>query len=305
MKKAIVLGICLLVVLAVGAVSAEGIKKYNDSKHSKIQTLFKPIDAEARKYINENDILFSQDIDSFAGYIVKRYGENLDLIVDELENVVGKSLTKIDKEELKFLIVREHLSKILHEHNGIQNAYKQEVRLIPIDTYKDSTYTYMVFYAPLSSDIPYPIYYWIQVSPDVNGGSGTDDAGNSYNVNGNNSLYKVSVEYSSNYVKYTLHFYDEDHPDPTLDATYDAWRLIWYGRTEDVESFTVQDGVINFNDIWDNNKTYAEWWGQHGDITRNYTSSTKVYVSNVWNHAMDTLDKNLGMDKVWLYTGWG
>jgi len=44
--------------------------------------------------------------------------------------------------------------------------------------------------------------------------------------------------------------------------------------------------------------------GQHGDKTRNYTSSTKVYVSNVWNYAMDTLDKNPSMDKVWWYTGW-
>ncbi len=299
MKKAIVVGICLLMVLVAGAVSAE-VGKDKD-RHSKMRTLFQPIDTEACKYIHENN---SQDIDSFAKYLVKRYGKNLDLIVDELENTVGESLTKEDKEKFKYLIVREHLSKILQEHNGVQNASKQMVNLTLVGAYKDSMHTYRIFYASLSSDIPYPIYYWVQVSPDVNGGSGTDDAGNSYNVNGNNSLYKVSVEYTSNYVKYTLYFYDEDHPDPAWDAIYDAWRQAWYGRIEDIESFTIQDGVINFDDIWDNDKTYAEWWGQHGDKTRNYTSSTEVYVSNVWNHAMDTLDKNPSIDKVWWYTGW-
>ena len=39
-----------------------------------------------------------------------------------------------------------------------------------------------------------------------------------------------------------------------------AWRQIVYGRIEDIENFTIQNGVINFDDIWDNNKTYAEWW---------------------------------------------
>jgi len=164
---------------------------------------------------------------------VKRYRKNLDLIVDELENITGESLRKEDKENVKYLIVREHLSKVLREHNDVQNASKQVVKLTLIGVYKDSTYTYRVFYAQLSSSIPYPTCYWIQVSPDVNGGSGTDDDGNSYNVNGNNSLYKVSVEYTSNYVKYTLYFYDEDHPDPTWDAIYDAWRQIQYGRIEE------------------------------------------------------------------------
>jgi hypothetical protein len=285
-----------------GIASADVNKDCND-RHLKIQTLFRPIDIEARKYINGNDIS-SRDIDSFTKYLVKKYGKNLDIIVDELENTVGVSLTEDEEEKFKHLIVREHLSKILQKRSGVQNATKQKVKLILIGIYRDSTYTYKIFYTPLSSNVPYPIYYWIQVSPDVNGGNGTDDAGNNYNVDGNNSLYQVSVEYTSNYVKYTLYFYDEDHPDRTWDALYDTWRRIWYGRIEDIESFTIRDGVIYFDDIWDNDKTYAEWWGQHGDKTRQYTSNTVVYVSNVWNHAMDTLDKNPSMDKIWWCTSW-
>lgn len=188
------------------------------------------------------------------------------------------------------MIIREHLSRIDREQE-LNNTYKEVVKLTPISVYRDFKYTYKVYYAPLSSSVPYSIYYWIQVYPDVYGDEGTDDAGNSYDVNGDNDLYQVSAEYTTNYVKYTLYFYDEDHPDPTWDAIYDAWRQVWYGRIEDIESFTVQNNVINFDDIWDNDKTYAEWVGQHGDKTRDYTSNTKVYISNVWNHAMDTLEK--------------
>lgn len=101
---------------------------------------------------------------------------------------------------------------------------------------------------------------------------------------------------------YSLHFHDEDHPNPWVDWLYDMWREIYYGRIEDIENFTVSNNMINFYHIWDNGKTYAEWWGQHGDKTRDYTII--VYVSNVWNHAMDTLDKNPSMSKVWWYTPW-
>jgi len=266
-------------------------------KHS-----FQPIDVEARKYlVHERS---SKELNNFTKYLVKKYNKRLDVIINKLEYIAGKNITQKERETLKYLLIREYLSKIDQEQ-GFNTTFKRViVKLIPINIYRISGYIYRIYYAPLSTDIPYPIYYWIQVYPDVYGGKGTDDAGNSYNVNGNNSLYKVTAEYTTNYVKYTLYFYDEDHPDPTLDAIYDAWRQIWYGRIEDVESFTIQNGVINFDDIWDNNKTYAEWWGQHGDKTRNYTSNTVVYVSNVWNHAMDTLDKNSKMNKVCWYTSW-
>jgi len=80
----------------------------------------------------------------------------------------------------------------------------------------------------------------------------------------------------------------------------DLWREQRYSGIEDIEN-SVSNGLINFDDIWDNDKIYADRWGQHGDITRDY--KIKVYVSNVWNHAMDTLDKNPSMRKVWQHTG--
>jgi hypothetical protein len=82
--------------------------------------------------------------------------------------------------------------------------------------------------------------------------------GNSYDVNGDNRLYKITAYYNQSYVLYSLHFRDEDHPNPWIDWIYDWFRRRLYGRVEDIENFTVQNGVINFNDIWDNDKTYAE-----------------------------------------------
>ncbi len=302
MRKLIVIGICLIIAgLTIGSASAEANKENNDGI-TEIKHLFQPIDSEAHEYLL--DERSSEELNTFAKYLVKKYDKRLDIIVDKLEKIAGKSLTQKEKEKIKYLLIREYLSRIDQEQEFKHtNVHKEIVKLVPVGVYRDSKYTYKVYYAPLSSSVPYPIYYWIQVYPDVYGGKGTDDAGNSYDVNGDNDLYQVSAEYTTNYVKYTLYFKDEDHPDRTWDAIYDTWRKLppplGYGRIEDIESFTVQDGIINFDDIWDNDKTYAEWWGQHGDKTRDYTDNTKVFVSNVWNHAMDTLDKNPGMCKVW------
>ena len=258
--------------------SGEFDKSYNDRSLG-IKQLFQPIDVEARKYLIHERT--SEELNKFAEHLVKKYSKQLDLIIDKLEDITGRTMTQKEREMFKYLLVREHLSRIDQEQKFNNISKREAVKPIPIGTYRSSGYIYRVYYAPLSTDVPYPIYYWIQVYPDVYGGKGVDDAGNSYDVNGNNSLYKVIAEYTTNYVKYTLYFYDEDHPDPTWDTIYDTWRQIWYGRIEDIESFTIQNGVINFDDIWDNNKTYAEWWGQHGDQTRDYTSNTVVYVSNV------------------------
>lgn len=74
-----------------------------------------------------------------------------------------------------------------------------------------------------------------------------------------------------------------------------------FGRIEDWESFYIEDGTIYFNGIWSNDKTYAFSIGQHGTQTRNYDSDV-MYISNVWNHAMDVDDENPGLGKTWWLT---
>ncbi len=298
MRKVFTAGIVLLAVMLATGAGITGTGKPN----SEMRTLFQPLDAEARTYLAANPHIASQDLDLFAASLVDKYEKNLTSILRGLEGVTGQSVSKEAGENLKLLIVREHLYQILQENiPDVENATVQVIEPVLVNSYRDGTNVYKVFYTPMSS-IPYPIYYWVQVYPDVYGGSGYDDAGKYYNVNGHNDLYYVVAEYTSTWVKYTLYFYDEDHPDPITDALYDAWRLLYYGRIEDIESFTVQNSTIAFNSIWDNNMTYAEWWGQHGTITRSYR--TTVYVSNVWNHAMDTYDKNPSMGKIWWYTAW-
>lgn len=293
MRKVFIAGIVL-----VGVAVAVGTGMTGGTPHSDIKTLFLPLDTEARTYLAAEPHITSQELDAFATYLVHKYKKPLSAIMDEVEGITGQPLSKERRETLGNLIVKEHLRTILQEHiPEVENATTIEIE--PILT--DGTDTYNVFYTPMAG-VPYPIAYWVQVYPDVYGGSGYDDAGNYYNVNGNNDLYKVRAEYTSTWVKYTLYFRDEDHPDPLTDAAYDVWRLLYYGRIEDIESFTVENSTINFSGIWDNNKTYAEWWGQHGNKTRSYT--TTVYVSNVWNHAVDTYDKNPSMSKVWWYTSW-
>lgn len=73
------------------------------------------------------------------------------------------------------------------------------------------------------------------------------------------------------------------------------------GRIADVETFVVLDGVIQFDGIWDEDKTYAAGWGSaHGDKDRTYSSGVEIY-ANTWNHALDIYDNNSGMTKYTMY----
>ncbi len=180
-----------------------------------------------------------------------------------------------------------------HVHSVLRAAYGEPRVVVVAPQRLGSSGGFIVFRAVYPSDVPYSINYWAQVTYDVDGGKGTDDEGNGFDVNGGNDLYKIVIYiYSDTHVVYELHYRDEDHPNPWLDKIYDAWRRIWYGRTEDIEQFTVENGVIEFNGIYDNGHTYAHSIGQHGTATRSYSPWVTVYVSNVWNHAMDIYDKN-------------
>lgn len=292
-------------------------------KEKKIKSLFDPINTEALKYMKDkNSPKEPKDLDTFSKNQVKRYSKNLDVLIDELESATGKSLKDKEKrEEFKQLIVRENLYKIKQEIDSEEFnkniTITSDRSIIPTIVDKDKNTNNTTYLATLPAGTYYPIHYWIQVSPDIFGDSGYDVNGNSYSINGNNNLYQIGIQnsyqprtcilwfcYGPFYnTKYTLYFKDEDHPDPIIDALYDFWRLIDYGRIEDIESFVVTNSIINFNGIWDNNRAFAEFVGQHGNMNRNYINSydTKVYVSNVWNHAMDTIDKNTNIGKIWWY----
>ena len=143
-----------------------------------------------------------------------------------------------------------------------------------------------------------PVYRFAQPTVDITGGSGIDDAGWFYDINGDNDLYSVIITDLGSKLKYTLWYYDEDYPLPAYDPIYDYYRIIRYGRIEDKEVFYVWDsGTIEFGGIWSNDKTFAQF-GQHGDGS--FSLQSIVYIA-VWNHAMDINDDNPSLSKTYHY----
>ena len=140
-----------------------------------------------------------------------------------------------------------------------------------------------------------PIYK--QESIDINGGSYRG-----YSFNGDNDLYLVlySDNPSTCERTYSLSFYDEDHP--TLDAAYDAVRWVTLNRTFDIESFTIKNNnKIIFDDTYSGTNGFdCLYWGAgcHATKTKTYTPGSTIYVSNTWNHMMNTYDTNTGLTSV-------
>ncbi len=121
----------------------------------------------------------------------------------------------------------------------------------------------------------------------------------------------------SNYyvIELTFVFADEDHPDPTLDYSYDIVRLAQHGRIEDIETFYIYTDS-NGNPTWlylcyngtgthSRDQTFNVWFPNHYcdwvpasefDWVNN---RPKVYI-NTWNHLFGEYDTNTDLsDKTW------
>jgi len=110
-------------------------------------------------------------------------------------------------------------------------------------------------------------------------------------VVGDNPLQTVvRNDMSSCLREYTLTFKDEDHPNPIIDVAYDAYRLVKFETVKDIEKFYVSNGDIWFLDTGSNSQTFNVPWPTHYLDVNSFSSS--VYVSNTWNHLMDTTNTN-------------
>jgi|GEM_PF-1420709 hypothetical protein len=256
-------------------------------------------------------------VEELTDLVLKKFGRQLDIEIAEH----AKNLTPEQRETLKRLLVSDYVPYLYQKSFYPKNAKVLVVKPIKVTSVKTNGKVYDYYYASMSSSIPYPIHWWVQVRVDIDGGSGVDDGGNGYNVNGKNDLFKIVVYYTSSSVQYELHFYDEDHPDPFWDDLYDGYRCDHYpGRDdaygcEDIESIKVENGVIEFPSTFSGDydchgnyceepQTYAVDGPNHYSGTRPYSSGVAIYVSNTWNHLMDTIDSNPSMEKVWWYTSW-
>ena len=135
-----------------------------------------------------------------------------------------------------------------------------------------------------------------QVRIDIDGGTY-----NGHRFNGDNDLYKVGVDLNVETCEmtYTLYFYD-DHL--IADAFYDGARQVWYGRTHNIESFTIKNNnQIKFYGTWSSTNGYADCLLDptcHKTTTKTHVPGQTVHVSNTWNHMMDTSDTSRSLQKV-------
>ncbi|MFA4877909.1 MAG: hypothetical protein WC586_10880 [Methanoregula sp.] len=237
-----------------------------------------------------------QNSTKFSERLVEKYQNNLDLIIDSLEKQTGQKLAADEREDLKKIIVLEHMKKVSYEQLKEKMGVKEE-DLIPVfispETTRDPTNGAQLAYMPNSLTL-------VQVSADVYGGVGFDGGWRPYIVNGGNQLYGVYWNSGPGWALYQWRFYDEDVPSSyAADLAYDLFRLRVYGTVEDIQGFFIyNNNSIEFGNDWDNGCSYGTVVGQHGSNTLPYGPSTVVYVSNVWNHAMGITDRNPNMGKI-------
>ncbi|WP_048152483.1 hypothetical protein [Methanolacinia paynteri] len=297
--------ILLLVVALAGAifvpvVSADEKEQIVDNND--IVALFEPLNDEIVSKMAETvttNGLAKTDFnsDKYSEELMKKYQKNLDLIIDSLKKETGKELSEEQSEDLKRIIVQEHIERVAWDEFKKKMGVKDDDFRALTPT-KIDPMTQNVKSLPLSLIL-------IQVEDDVTGGIGIDGSGLPYEVRGDNVLLEVSVDTVYNGKDlYECLFSDEDAPNPDLDLSYDALRLAIYHTLNDRQGFFIYDPDslgdrdIEFGNDYDNGYSYAETYGQHGALVTSWDVGDEIYISNVWNHAMSLDDRNSNMDKI-------
>ncbi len=287
-----------------GSGTSAGLTKIRSRFASLIASIKRGCTTSVHKVLKMRGRKISTALNVIARSVARRFSLKLRTLVHAVERILHVKLTRAQESLVSFMVLRDYVSKV-YQHMLVARMIskgRMHVVSLPVATfrygnvviYRVDTAVRVIGDGPAN---PYPINTWIQLAVDVYGGSGHTGIW-PYDVNGNNTLYKVVVAYNSTTAIYTLYFYDEDCPNPVLDKIYDALRKLIYGRTIDIESFYVKNGEIVFADIWSGSHPYAYPIGQHGYCARPYKPGVAVYVSNVWNHAMDTVNTNPGMQTI-------
>jgi hypothetical protein len=304
MKTCVVLLALMLAAMAmVPCVSAA---EQNDEDRlvdeAKIRDLMKPIDAEIYQIVDKNtlysDKAGTKEFTVPVKEVIRKYDKNLDEIILLLDNLTDTHLDEANRALLKEIIVTgefKHISNDMElEKRGlkIEDAKKTKPKILGIVNTTDELNKFKT-----DSLLSAPTLTLYQVSFDVYGGFGTDSAGRAFDINGDNDLYDVLTWGSSYPYTYRLMYLDEDHPDPLLDASYDALRYAQKGTYEDSAQFTVWDASnLQYSLSWSDSYTFGYPIGNHGSITR--ANHPWMYVSNIWNHDIGTEDTNPYMSKI-------
>ncbi|MBU7026885.1 MAG: VCBS repeat-containing protein [Theionarchaea archaeon] len=223
--------------------------------------------------------------------------ESLQFVKDferELREMKNPKLRSNEKKILKVMIVETVVEKLLSEGSrsleGLKKPELPEVFILKCDGSIEDCINDCKAKRKSESKIPNPIYFWVQVAEDID-----------------NPLFRIEAyPISDHFTKYILYFTDEDHKhDRFIDILYDIARAVWHKRIKDIESFYVANGKICFEHIWSNDNSYSQRdSGTHKNGERPYNQDVVIYVSNTWNHAMDTIDTNSKMRKYLVFTDW-
>ena len=137
--------------------------------------------------------------------------------------------------------------------------------------------------------------------------------------NGVEEVYMCYLKHGASWViEVTVVFSDEDHPQPNSldDIWYDVWRLISWGRVEDIETFYIilhpmrtfikyeglaiilneSLGIRSIAPIGSDYKSFGSAAHEEGTETLEGTEIT-IYV-NTWNHAFSIQDTNKNTEKI-------
>ena len=241
--------------------------------------------------------------------IAKNHQKNLNQIIDALEVDTGQTVPESDRSDLALLFVQKHLEKEYWDQLKKKMGVKEEdfVTVYPRSSLsQDETNGF----PPILNAVYCPYPTLIQVSADVDGGIGLDGHGIPYITNGGNQLLYIRWDTSSDYLIFCEVVYQDEDCVRGLeyDAAYDVERLIIYQTIQDTQGFFIYNPDqygnrhIEFGNDWDNGCSYGTFLGQHGYRYTSWNPSTPIYISNVWNHAMDVVDRNPNMEKrVWTF----
>jgi hypothetical protein len=151
-------------------------------------------------------------------------------------------------------------------------------------------------------------FSFYQAKPDIIGGKGEDLHGNKYFMRGGNQLERIRLLPLIDFVGRRIAvlimiFRGEEHPKPSIDSIYRAFRRIAFNRLKDIEAIGIEfdkDKLrIAFRGICSDKKTFASMVGAHKTcIVESEKTENSIYTSNVWNHAMATWNTNPNIDQV-------
>ncbi|MFA4849849.1 MAG: hypothetical protein WC626_09000 [Methanoregula sp.] len=295
----VLLALLLAAMATVPLVSADEKSQVHTADEMKIRELFKPIDKEIHLIISEESLVSnltgSEKPSNSVSKILSKYDKNLENIIELLDKNTNVYLDNTNRSLLKRVIITEHFKRVSNDMVLEKRGLKIEDAIILKPTILGIVNNTNDINRIQRESLRTDTFILAQSSPDIYGGTGIDDAGLPYSVEGNNNLYQV-MTWQSSPVTYRLCYNDEDHPYPNLNVEYDAYRRIQYGTLLDYAQFEVSSSDIHYSLSWSDSRTYGYPAGNHGNVYR--PKGMVMYVANIWNHDISTTNNNPGMGQI-------